>query len=65
MTFGEKLRGLREDRDLTQGELGRLLQMTQRKISYLENDRFEPSLSDLKAICRFFSVSADSLLDLP
>lgn len=64
MTFGEKLRGLREDRDLTQDELGRLLQMTQRKISYLENDRFEPSLSDLKAICRFFSVSADSLLDL-
>ena len=32
--------------------------------SYLENDRFEPNLQDLRDLCRFFQVSADSLLGL-
>ena len=39
--------------------------MTQRKVSYLENDRYEPSLEDLKALCTFFGVSADYLLGFP
>ncbi len=39
--------------------------MTQRKISYLENDRYEPGLQDLKALCKFFQVSADYLLGFP
>ena len=50
MTLGEKVRQLREDMDLTQGQLGKELGITQRKISYIENDTYEPSLSDLKAI---------------
>ena len=37
--------------------------MTQRKISYIENDTFEPSLADIQAFCRFFHVSADYLLE--
>ena len=65
MTFGEKLRLLREERELNQTELGRELGMTQRKVSYLENDRYEPGLEDIKAICQFFGVSADYLLGFP
>ena len=69
MTFGEKLRLLREERELNQTELGQALGMTQRKVSYLENDRYEPGLEDIKAICKFFGISADYLLgfskDLP
>ena len=65
MTFGEKLRLLREERELNQTELGQALDMTQRKVSYLENDRYEPGLEDIKAICRFFGVSADYLLGFP
>lgn len=65
MTFGEKLRLLREERELNQTELGQALEMTQRKVSYLENDRYEPGLEDIKAICRFFGVSADYLLGFP
>ena len=65
MTLGEKVRQLREDMDLTQGQLGKELGITQRKISYIENDTYEPSLSDLKAICIFFDISANYLLGLP
>ena len=62
LTFGEKLRLLREEQELNQTELGKLLNMTQRKVSYLERNRYEPSLQDIKAICTYFRVSADYLL---
>lgn len=62
LTFGQRVRLLREERDLSQADLGQALHMTQRKVSYLENDRYEPSLEDLKALCAFFRVSADYLL---
>ena len=62
MTFGEKLRLLREERELNQSELGAAINMTQRKISYLENDRYEPGMEDIRAICQYFHVSADYLL---
>ena len=62
MTFGERIRLLREEKELNQTQLGQAVHMTQRKISYMELDRYEPSLEDLKALCRFFDVSADYLL---
>lgn len=64
LIFGEKLRDLREGRNLTQKQLGEKLHMTQRKISYLERGVYEPGLDDIRAICLFFGVSADYLLDL-
>ena len=36
--------------------------MTQRKISYMENDKYEPGMDDIRALCRYFNVSADYLL---
>ncbi|MBQ2941040.1 MAG: helix-turn-helix transcriptional regulator [Clostridia bacterium] len=65
MTLGEKVRQLREDMDLTQGALGKELGITQRKVSYIESNTYEPSLSDIKAICTFFEISANYLLGLP
>ena len=65
LTFGEKIKNLREDSDLTQGQLGKLVNMTQRKISYIENNKYEPSIDDIRAFCLFFRISADYLLDLP
>lgn len=65
LTFGEKLKLLREEQELNQTELGKLLHMTQRKISYLERDHYEPSLQDIQAICTHFRVSADYLLGFP
>ena len=62
LIFGEKLRLLREERELNQTELGKAVNMTQRKISYLERDKYEPSMDDIKALCSYFQVSADYLL---
>ena len=62
LTLGEKIRLLREEKGLNQTELGKAVNMTQRKISYLENDKYEPSMEDIKELCRFFNVSADYLL---
>jgi transcriptional regulator with XRE-family HTH domain len=62
LTLGEKVRQLREQMELNQTELGNELNMTQRKVSYLENNKYEPSIEDLKAICCFFNISADYLL---
>ena len=65
LTLGEKIRLLREEKELNQTQLGKALNMTQRKISYLENDKYEPGVGDIKALCRFFHVSADYLLGFP
>ncbi len=64
LTFGERVRNLREDADLNQTQLGKELGMTQRKISYIECGKYEPSIEDIVAFCRFFKVSADYLLGI-
>ena len=65
LTIGEKIRLLREEADLTQGQLGTKTVMTQRKISYIECGKCEPNIDDIKAFCSFFNVSADYLIGLP
>lgn len=64
-TFGEKIRILREELNLNQTQLGKAVNMTQRKISYIECGKFEPSIDDIKALCNYFKVSADYLLSIP
>ena len=43
MTLGEKVRILRENKGINQTELGKQTGMTQRKISYIECGKYEPS----------------------
>lgn len=64
LSFGEKIKNLREELELNQTELGKNLQMTQRKISYIECNKCEPSIDDIRAFCNFFNISADYLLDI-
>ena len=65
LTFGEKIRNLREDADMNQSQLGKAVGMTQRKVSYIECGKYEPSIEDIVAFCHFFKVSADYLLGIP
>ena len=65
METREIIRALREDRDLSQSQLGAAINISQRKLSCIEIGRTEPNLDDLRNICRFFNVSADFLLGLP
>lgn len=64
LSLGEKIKNLREDLELNQTELGKKVQMTQRKISYIECGKYEPSIDDIRAFCKFFKVSADYLLGI-
>ncbi len=64
MKFNENLKALREDKDLTQTEIGKILNMSQRKISYLETGTSEPTTDEIVEICKFFRVSADYMLGL-
>ncbi len=64
LSFGGKVRNLREDRDLNQTQLGKAVGMTQRKLSYIECGKCEPSVQDIVELCKFFNVSADYLLGI-
>ncbi|MBO5516882.1 MAG: helix-turn-helix transcriptional regulator [Firmicutes bacterium] len=64
LTFGEKVKNLREDADMTQTQLGIAIHATQRKVSYIERGISEPTLDDIVAICKVFHVSADYMLGL-
>ena len=64
-TFGEKIKMLRENKNISQTELGKAVNMTQRKVSYIECGKYEPSIGDIVALCEYFKISADYLLSLP
>jgi len=62
MTFGNRLRALREDSDLTSKEFAEIMHTTNRALNYYENNMREPSFPLLIAIADFFNVSIDYLL---
>ena len=62
--YFEVLRGLREDRDLTQKQIATLLGTTQQVYSRYENGINEMPVRHLVALCRFYHVSADYVLGL-
>lgn len=64
LSFGEKIRYLREEIGLNQTELGKVLNMTQRKISYIECGKYEPSIDDIIAFCNYFQISSDYLIGI-
>lgn len=64
MDYRVRLRQVREDRDLTQAEIGRLLNKSQQGYSHIEAGRAELKIDDLKKLCRFYGLSADYLIGL-
>ena len=64
MDYRERLRNIREDRDLTQAELGRLLNKSQQGYNHIEAGRAELKIDDLVKLCKFYNLSADYLIGL-
>lgn len=62
--YRERLRNLREDSDLTQAELGRLLNKSQQGYNHIEAGRAELKIDDLVKICKFYNLSADYIIGL-
>ena len=59
MDYRTRLRNVREDRDYTQAEIGRVLQKNQQGYNHIEVGRAELKIDDLIALCRFYDLSAD------
>ena len=62
-TLIEKVRGLREDNDLTQKQVAEVLGTSQTMYARYERGANELPLCHLVTLCRFYNVSADYLLD--
>ncbi len=62
--FGEKLRELRVQHNMSQKELAEKLGIVSGTVSAYEQDKKRPSLEVLVKICRIFSISSDYLLGL-
>ena len=64
MDYRTRLRDIREDRDLTQAEIGRLLNKSQQGYNHIEAGRAELKIDDLVKLCRFYNLSADYIIGL-
>ena len=56
------MRNLREDFDLTQAEVGKILNKSQQGYNHIETGRAELKIEDLIKLCNFYDVPADYLI---
>ena len=59
MDYRQRMRSLREDHDLSQAEVGKLINKLQQGYSHIENGRAELKIEDLITLCDYYHVSAD------
>ena len=64
MNYRERIRNVREDRDLTQAQVGKILHKSQQGYSHIESGRAELKIEDLILLCKFYNLSADYLIGL-
>ena len=64
MDYRVRLRDVRKDRDLTQAQIGQLLNKSQQGYNHIETGRAELKIEDLILLCRFYNLSADYLIGL-
>ncbi len=64
MDYRTRLRNLREDRDLTQADIGKILNKSQQGYNHIEAGRAELKIDDLAKLCQFYNVSADYVIGI-
>ena len=64
MNYRERMRALREDRDLTQREVALVINKSQQGYSHIEDGRAELKIDDLIKLCKFYKVSSDYFIGL-
>ena len=64
MSIGQKIRDAREDMDLSQYDMSKLIPMNQSNYSKIERDVQEPSIEQLKRICQILRLDPRYLLSL-
>ena len=64
MDYRTRIRNIREDRDYTQAQIGKLLHKSQQGYNHIEAGRAELRIDDLATLCKFYNLSADYLIGL-
>lgn len=64
MRIGAIIRNTREDMDLSQSDVAKLIPMNQSNYSKIERDIQEPSLDQLKRICEILRLDPSVLLGI-
>ena len=62
--YRTRIRNIREDRDLTQTEIGKLLQKSQQGYNHIETGRAELKIEDLAKLCKFYNITADYFIGI-
>ena len=62
ISFKERLKELRLEKNVTQQELGNLVNMSKMAISHWEKGHSEPSISQLITLSNYFEVTVDYLI---
>ena len=62
MIFPKRLKRLRTEKDVSQEELGNILNLSKSTISLYESGKREPDYNTLNKIAQYFNVSTDYLL---
>lgn len=65
MEINEIIRGLREDKNLKQIEIAKILKTTQSYYGQYERGIRQIPIIHLKTLCEFYNVSADYIIGLP
>lgn len=61
-SFGQRVRKVRRQLDMSQEELANMVNTSRSYISALEHDEYEPKLETMKKIAKAFKISLDELV---
>lgn len=64
MNYRTRMRNLREDNDLTQKDVAKIINKSQQGYSHIEDGRAELKIDDLIRLCKFYNVSSDYFIGL-
>ena len=59
MNYRERMRALREDKDLTQTQVAKIINKSQQGYNHIETGRAELKIEDLIKLCDFYGVTSD------
>lgn len=62
MNYAQRIKDLREDRDLRQTDVAKILNKSQQGYAHLENNKARFTVEDIIKLCIFYNVSADYIL---
>ncbi len=62
MEFKERLKELRKEKNVTQTDISKILNVSKMAVSHWEKGNSEPSIEQLKILANYFDVSVDYLV---